>query len=152
MLNLQKLMDGLSIELRNAELSKSNWPLTSDLLLDQLPSQLANLKAFGENLMAIQPLVNQVNESANRMTGSNLLLSHVILKRLEELNTRWKLLQLAIDERKKALEQAIIDHGSAQQQFLNAAVDHPWERAVASNKVPYYIEYVFKITIINPIN
>lgn len=74
------------------------------------------------------------------MTGSNLLLSHLNLNKLEELNTRWKLLQVSIDERKKALEQSIIDHGSVQQQFLNDGVEHPWERAVASNKVPYYIK------------
>lgn len=82
----------------------------------------------------------QVNEVAARITGCNVLLSHLNLNHLEELNTRWKLLQLAVEERQKAIEQAIRDHGSAQQQFLSSAVDHPWERAVAANKVPYYIK------------
>lgn len=84
--------------------------------------------------------MEQVNESAARITGCNVLLSHANLNHLEDLNTRWKMLQLAADERQRAIEQAITDHGSAQQQFLNTAVDHPWERAVAANKVPYYIK------------
>lgn len=39
-------MDSLSAELCNAELNKSKWPPTSDLLFDELPFQLANLKVF----------------------------------------------------------------------------------------------------------
>ena len=84
--------------------------------------------------------LERVNESAASITGSNLLLSHSDLNRLEKLNTRYKLIQLAFDDRLKTLEQAIMDHGSAQQQFLSVAVEHPWERSISSNKVPYYIK------------
>jgi dystrophin len=102
-------------------------------------------QAFRDRIVPIQIHTEQVNELAARITGCNVLLSHSNLNHLEELNTRSRLLQLAVEERQKAIEQSIRDHGSAQQQFLNAAVDHPWERAVAANKVPYYIKYV-KIT------
>jgi len=97
-------------------------------------------QAFRDRIVPIQIHTEQVNELAARITGCNVLLSHSNLNHLEELNTRSRLLQLAVEERQKAIEQSIRDHGSAQQQFLNSAVDHPWERAVAANKVPYYIK------------
>lgn len=59
-----------------------------------------------------------MNEAAARITGCNVLLSHSNLNRLEELNTRWRLLQLAVDDRRKQLEHCLLDQGSAQQQFL----------------------------------
>lgn len=83
-----------------------------------------------------------MNETASRITGSNVLLSHVNLNRLEELNSRWKMITISADERRKGLEQAINDQGSTVgQSFLNDNLEHPWERAVdPNNKVPYYIK------------
>lgn len=90
--------------------------------------------------MPIQRVVDQVNDSAAKITSNNVLLSHANLTRLEELNTRWRLIQMACDERLRSVDTALADHGANQQQFLTAAVEHPWERAVAPNKVPYYIK------------
>lgn len=140
MIGLQKQMDDLYANLHRAEAIKSQWQPISDLILDYLPEQMHELQLFRESIFSIKAQVEQVNETATRITGSNVLLSHTNLNRLEELNTRWKLIQVAIEDRRKGLEQAMVDHGSAQQQFLSSSVEHPWERAVASNKVPYYIK------------
>lgn len=90
--------------------------------------------------MPLQHHVEQVNETAARITNGNVLLPHANLKRLDELNGRFRLLQNACDDRRKTVERVIVEQGSIQQQFLAAATDEPWERAVASNKVPYYIK------------
>nr|CAD7262996.1 unnamed protein product [Timema shepardi] len=78
--------------------------------------------------------------------SNNVLVSHANLNRLEDLNTRWKQLQLAVDDRYKQLndygkEGAPPNHG-----FLSASVEPPWERAVTANKVPYYINHQCETT------
>ncbi|XP_055937258.1 dystrophin-like isoform X4 [Argiope bruennichi] len=146
MQTLQRAMDDLNTRLHSAENAKSKWPPVSEFVLDQLPEQVDELKIFKERIAPLQMHVDEVNEAAARITGCNVLLSHSNLNRLEELNTRWRLLQLAIDDRRKQLEHCLIDQGSAQQQFLSASVSHPWERAVAGNKVPYYVNHLTETT------
>nr|XP_015911947.1 dystrophin isoform X3 [Parasteatoda tepidariorum] len=146
MQTLQRAMDDLNTRLHSAENAKSKWPPVSEFVLDQLPEQVDELKAFKDRTAPLQMHVDEVNEAAARITGCNVLLSHSNLNRLEELNTRWRLLQLAVDDRRKQLEHCLIDQGSAQQQFLSASVSHPWERAVAGNKVPYYVNHLTETT------
>lgn len=98
-------------------------------------------QAYQDRIAPLQLHVDQVNESASRITSGNVLLPHVKLNQLEELNGRWKMLQISGDDRQKQIEQATVDFAAAQQQFLGAATDEPWERAVAINtQVPYYIK------------
>lgn len=146
MQSLQRAMDELSARLQVAESSKSQWPAVTEFLLDQLSGQIDDLRAFRDRLAPLQIQVESLNEAAGAITSCGVLLSHANLNRLEELNGRWRLLQLAIDERRRQLEHALLDQGSAQQQFLNASVEQPWERAVAGNKVPYYINHVSETT------
>ncbi|XP_054723979.1 dystrophin-like [Uloborus diversus] len=146
MQTLQRAMDDLNTRLHSAETAKSKWPPVSEFVLDQLPEQVDELKAFKDRTAPLQMHVDEVNEAAARITGCNVLLSHSNLNRLEELNTRWKVLQMAVDDRRKQLEHCLLDQGSAQQQFLSASVSHPWERAVAGNKVPYYVNHLTETT------
>ncbi|GFY61164.1 hypothetical protein TNIN_448301 [Trichonephila inaurata madagascariensis] len=146
MQTLQRAMDDLNTRLHAAENAKAKWPPVSEFVLDQLPEQVDELKIFKDRTAPLQMHVDEVNEAAARITGCNVLLSHSNLNRLEELNTRWRLLQLAVDDRRKQLEHCLIDQGSAQQQFLSASVSHPWERAVAGNKVPYYVNHLTETT------
>ncbi|KAG0431475.1 hypothetical protein HPB47_021764, partial [Ixodes persulcatus] len=146
MQSLQRAMDDLSARLQVAESAKSQWPSVTEFLLDQLSGQIDDLRAFRDRLAPLQLQVESLNEAAGAITSCGVLLSHNNLNRLEELNGRWRLLQLAIDERRRQLEHALLDQGSAQQQFLNASVEQPWERAVAGNKVPYYINHISETT------
>ncbi|XP_064473113.1 dystrophin-like isoform X2 [Ornithodoros turicata] len=146
MQSLQRAMDDLGSRLQVAESTKAQWPPVTEFLLDQLPGQIDDLRAFRDRLAPLQLQVDAVNEAAGAITGCNVLLSHSNLNHLEELNTRWRMLQLSIDDRRKQLEHALLDQGSAQQQFLNASVEQPWERAVAGNKVPYYINHLSETT------
>ena len=54
---------------------------------------------------------------------------------------RWKLLQMAVDDRYKQLNDFGKEGSPPNQGFLSASVEHPWERAITANKVPYYIKY-----------
>ncbi|KAI8520836.1 hypothetical protein Bbelb_005900 [Branchiostoma belcheri] len=66
--------------------------------------------------------------------------------RLEDLNTRWRLLQVSAQDRLKQLEEALRDFGPNSQHFLSTSVEGTWERAVAANKVPYYINHTTETT------
>lgn len=76
---------------------------------------------FREKISPIQRPLDDLNEQAARLTASNVLLSHVNLNRIEDLNNRWKLLQLAIDNRLKQLQDALSDLGPGSQSFLNGS-------------------------------
>ncbi|KAG1690744.1 Dystrophin [Nymphon striatum] len=96
----QKLTDELHNKLQSTENAKEKWSPVSDVVIDQLPDQIEDLKPA-------------------RFTATNVLLSHVNLNRIEDLNNRWKLLQLALDNRLRQLEDALNDLGPSSQAFLN---------------------------------
>ncbi|KAH9381160.1 hypothetical protein HPB48_020817 [Haemaphysalis longicornis] len=146
MQSLQRAMDDLSARLQVAENAKAQWTPVSEFLLDQLAGQIDELRAFRDRLAPLQLQVEALNEAAGAITSCGVLLSQGNLNRLDELGSRWRLLQVAIDERRRQLEGTLLDQGSQQQQFLNASVEQPWERAVAGNKVPYYINHVSETT------
>ncbi|XP_076317501.1 dystrophin-like isoform X3 [Tachypleus tridentatus] len=135
---LQRTMEEMSTNLQAAEAIKVKWPAVSEFVLDQMQEHLSEIQNFKERMVPLHQHLEEVNEAAGRITGCNVLLSHANLNRLEELNTRWRLLHLAIEDRRKQLEVALKDQSLAEN-FLNASVDEPWERAVSGNKVPYYI-------------
>lgn len=66
---------------------------------------------------------------------------------MKTLFSRWKVLQLAVDERYKQLSGAngYGKDGSTpgSQAFLASSVEPPWERAITPAKVPYYIKSVY---------
>lgn len=54
---------------------------------------------------------------------------------------RWKVLQVAVDERYKLLSGFGKDGSTpGSQAFLASSVELPWERALTPAKVPYYIK------------
>ncbi|KAI2802251.1 hypothetical protein BLOT_010444 [Blomia tropicalis] len=138
--DLQRAMEDLGAKLHEAEYAKSQWIPISEIPYDQIPQQKALLKNYSQLYVStIARDAVHVNELSARLTGRNVPLSHANLKSLEEVTTRARLLHVATDERARELEQAIHDHGNAQQHFLTEAVEAPWERAVTANKLPCYI-------------
>ncbi|XP_005109268.1 dystrophin isoform X7 [Aplysia californica] len=51
-----------------------------------------------------------------------------------------------LQDRLQHLQDALNAYGPNSQHFLTASVDSPWERAVAGNKVPYYINHATETT------
>lgn len=94
-------------------------------------------------------------------TANHVLVPNQCLAKLEDLNTRMKLLQIAMDERQKVLIKSggnegslnsLNPDGTRNSQGINnsgtigplpnlgASVKSPWERATTPANVPYYIE------------
>ncbi|XP_074714673.1 dystrophin isoform X8 [Strix uralensis] len=143
---LQEAMDELDLKLRQAEVFKGSWQPVGDLLIDSLQDHLEKVKVYRAEIVPLKEKVHQVNELAHRFTPSDIQLSQYNLSCVEDLNTRWKVLQVAIDERIRQLHEAHRDFGPTSQHFLTTSVQGPWERAISPNKVPYYINHETQTT------
>ncbi|XP_065597609.1 dystrophin isoform X10 [Cyrtonyx montezumae] len=143
---LQEAMDELDLKLRQAEVFKGSWQPVGDLLIDSLQDHLEKVKVYRAEMVPLKEKVHQVNELAHRFAPPDIQLSPYTLSCLEDLNTRWKVLQVAIDERIRQLHEAHRDFGPTSQHFLTTSVQGPWERAISPNKVPYYINHETQTT------
>uniref|UniRef100_A0A8D2Q6W5 Dystrophin n=1 Tax=Varanus komodoensis TaxID=61221 RepID=A0A8D2Q6W5_VARKO len=117
---LQEAMDELDLKLRQAEAIKGSWQPVGDLLIDSLQDHLEKLKVYRTEIAPLKENVNNVNDLAHQFTSSEIQLSPYTLNRLEDLNGRWKLLQVAIEERIRQLHDAHRDFGPTSQHFLSS--------------------------------
>ncbi|KAM8945515.1 utrophin [Pelodytes ibericus] len=139
--DLQSAMDELDAELIEAEKVRSSWKPVGDLLIDSLKDHIEKTSAFGEEIAPISLKVKTVNDVASQLSTLDIQPSAKTSRQLDDLNIRWKLLQAAVEERLKQLQEAHRDFGPASQHFLSTSVQLPWQRSVSLNKVPYYINY-----------
>ncbi|XP_009867044.1 PREDICTED: dystrophin-like, partial [Apaloderma vittatum] len=90
---LQEAVDELDLKLRQAEVFKGSWQPVGDLLIDSLQDHLEKVKVYRAELVPLKEKVHQVNELARRFTLPDIQLSQYNLSCVEDLNTRWKVLQ-----------------------------------------------------------
>ncbi|XP_052832324.1 dystrophin isoform X2 [Octopus bimaculoides] len=139
-------MDYLNEQLQESEDEKSKWQHVGDVIIENLQEEIDLTKAFQQRIAPLQGQVDNVNDQANQLQASEVVLSPKNIQQLEDYNTRWKALQLAIEDRLKQLQDALRDFGPNSQHFLIVSVENPWERSVAINKVPYYINHATETT------
>ncbi|XP_066600960.1 dystrophin-like isoform X2 [Prorops nasuta] len=141
----QKLLEDLSLRMAGAETVQNGWQAPNDS--SEASEFLKQIQKFGERLAPIQRSIEEVNDQAGVFASNNVIVSHALLTKLEDLNNRWKVLQVAVDERYKLLSGFAKD-GSApgSQAFLTKSVEPPWERALTPAKVPYYINHQLETT------
>ncbi|XP_054271022.1 dystrophin isoform X1 [Macrosteles quadrilineatus] len=140
----QKNMDDASVRLSSIENTRSGWINPTEI--SQVPELLEDLQKLGERMGPLQRTLDEVNDQAAMFNSNNVLVSPANLNKLQDLNTRWKLLQVGVDERYKQLRDLGKDGSPPNQNFLSASVDHPWERAITQNRVPYYINHQLETT------
>ncbi|XP_070191463.1 dystrophin-like isoform X2 [Littorina saxatilis] len=139
-------MDDLDQRLTTAEREKVSWQQVGDILIKELQGEIDVTKSYQQKYAPLQGEIDSVNDQANDLQAADVILSHFNVRRLEDFNTRWKALQIAIEDRLKKLQDALRAFGPNSQHFLSVSVDSPWERAVAGNKVPYYINHISEKT------
>nr|XP_034172622.1 dystrophin, isoforms A/C/F/G/H isoform X7 [Osmia lignaria] len=141
----QKSLEDLSSRMAAAEAIQSGWQNPNDA--NEATELLEQLQKFGERLVPIQRNIEDANDQASVFASSSVIVSHALLAKLEDLNTRWKVLQVAVDERYKLLSGFGKDGSTpGSQAFLASSVEPPWERALTPAKVPYYINHQSETT------
>uniref|UniRef100_A0A673YJ80 Utrophin-like n=1 Tax=Salmo trutta TaxID=8032 RepID=A0A673YJ80_SALTR len=143
---LQSNMDQLDLRLDRAEETKAGWQPVGDVLIDSLQEHIEKTTTFKEEMAPLRQDVHVVNELSGELAPLDVQLSSTSSRQLDDLNMRWKLLQVAIEERLKLLQEAHRDFGPSSQHFLSTSVQLPWQRAVSQNKVPYYINHQTQTT------
>uniref|UniRef100_A0A8C8HLF0 Utrophin n=1 Tax=Oncorhynchus tshawytscha TaxID=74940 RepID=A0A8C8HLF0_ONCTS len=143
---LQSNMDQLDLRLARAEETKAVWQPVGDLLIDSLQDHIAKTTVFKDEMSPLRQDVCEVNELSGELAPLDVQLSSISSRQLDNLNMRWKLLQVAVEERLKLLQEAHRDFGPSSQHFLSTSVQLPWQRAVSQNKVPYYINHQTQTT------
>ncbi|XP_028281420.1 dystrophin isoform X2 [Parambassis ranga] len=141
LMELQEAEDLLDGQLRQAEMVKESWEPVGDLLIDSLPEYIDRVKEFQEEIAPIKDDVDHMNQLASTFHPSDIQLSPSNLDRIKDLNTRWKLLQMSINEHLKQLTDAHRDFGA-----LHGSVESPFEQGVSPNNVPYYINHQTQTT------
>ncbi|XP_046629189.1 dystrophin, isoforms A/C/F/G/H-like isoform X10 [Neodiprion virginianus] len=141
----QKSLEDLSSRMAAAESLKGNWQTPTDS--NEATEMLDQLRKFGDRLGPIQRNIEDTNDQASIFASSSVIVSHALLAKLEDLNVRWKVLQVAVDERYKLLNGFGKDGSTpGSQAFLAGSVEPPWERALTPAKVPYYINHQLETT------
>lgn len=155
MRQFQKTLEDLSSRVSQAEQLAHSWqtPASAGEAVDQM-QYLQRLK---DQMMTAGALLDDCNEQQNFFTTNHVLVPNQCLSKLEDLNTRMKLLQIAMDERHKVLVQvggnqltASMSENSRNLHSLSGtigpvpnlatSVKSPWERATTPANVPYYIK------------
>ncbi|XP_011310319.1 dystrophin isoform X6 [Fopius arisanus] len=141
----QKALEELSSRMAGAEAIQSGWQSPAEA--SEAGEMLEQLQKFGDRLGPIQRNIEEANDQASLFASSSVIVSHALLAKLEDLNTRWKVLQLGVDDRYKVLSGYGKDGSTpGSQAFLAGSVEPPWERALTPAKVPYYINHQLETT------
>ncbi|XP_026220006.1 dystrophin isoform X1 [Anabas testudineus] len=134
LMELQEAEDLLDGQLRQAEMVKEAWEPVGDLLIESLPEHIDRVKEFQEEIAPIKDDVTHMNQLASAFGPHDIQLSPSNLERIEDLNTRWRLLQVSISEHLQQLTDAHRDFG------LHRSIESPFEQGISPNNVPYYIK------------
>uniref|UniRef100_A0A671RYB1 Dystrophin-like n=1 Tax=Sinocyclocheilus anshuiensis TaxID=1608454 RepID=A0A671RYB1_9TELE len=117
LMELQDAQDQLDFKLRQAETVKNSWKPVGDLVIDDLQNHIDRVKV--SEIAPIQDNVNQVNQLASTFRPPDIQLSPDNLSRNDDLNMRWRFLQISIEEHLTQLTTAYKDLGPQSQNFLH---------------------------------
>ncbi|XP_026850422.1 dystrophin, isoforms A/C/F/G/H isoform X3 [Drosophila persimilis] len=154
MRQFQKILEDLSSRVALAEQTKNSW--LSPVSVGEANEQMQQLQRLRDKMTTASALLDDCNEQQSFFTANQVLVPTPCLSKLEDLNTRMKLLQIAMDERQKVLcaagAQQAHENGDDGRNTSNSgtigplpnlgqSVKPPWERATTAANVPYYIDH-----------
>uniref|UniRef100_A0A4W6ERW4 Dystrophin n=1 Tax=Lates calcarifer TaxID=8187 RepID=A0A4W6ERW4_LATCA len=138
LMELQEAEDLLDGQLRQAEMVKEAWEPVGDLLIDSLPEHIDRVKEFQEEIAPIKDDVTHMNQLASTFGPPDIQLSPSNLERIEDLKTRWRLLQVHT----RAVNSCCLSCFSVS----TGSVESPFEQGISPNNVPYYINHQTQTT------
>jgi hypothetical protein len=154
MRQFQKTLEDLSSRVSQAEQLAQSWQTPASA--NEAAEQMQYLQRLKDQMATAGALLDDCNEQQSFFTANHVLVPSQTLSKLEDLNTRMKLLQMAIDERHKVLVQVggsaltatMGDSSRGAHNLgtigpvpnLSTSVKSPWERATTPANVPYYIK------------
>uniref|UniRef100_A0A671Z392 Dystrophin n=1 Tax=Sparus aurata TaxID=8175 RepID=A0A671Z392_SPAAU len=144
LMELQEAEDLLDGQLRQAEMVKEAWEPVGDLLIDSLPENIEKVKEFQDEIAPIQDDVTHMNQLASTFGPHDIQLSPSNLERIDDLNTRWRLLQVHTHTHTQHAH--TLTHLFRFFLQVSGSVESPFEQGVSPNNVPYYINHQTQTT------
>ncbi|OBS80525.1 hypothetical protein A6R68_21279, partial [Neotoma lepida] len=92
--DLQGAMDDLDADMKEVEAVRNGWKPVGDLLIDSLQDHIEKTMAFREEIAPINLKVKTMNDLSSQLSPLDLHPSLKMSRQLDDLNMRWKLLQL----------------------------------------------------------
>ncbi|VVC26815.1 Hypothetical protein CINCED_3A012694 [Cinara cedri] len=147
----QKGLEDCVSKLAGVEAMYKSWPVSN---VGDTTMGLQELRQFGDRLNPVQRLLEEVNDQASILASNNIAISVSNKNILQDINNRWKMLQLAMDDRYKQIRDtgknminnsngtSPASHSEASTSLmLSGSVEAPWKREITPNKVPYYVNH-----------
>ncbi|MGH0165243.1 UNVERIFIED_CONTAM: hypothetical protein FKN15_062819 [Acipenser sinensis] len=97
--DLQGAMDELDVHLTETESVRAGWQPVGDLLIDSLQDHIDKTTAFREEIAPMKQEVKIVNDLSSQLAPLDVPLSSNTSRQLDDLNMRWKLLQVRVKMR-----------------------------------------------------
>lgn len=139
-------MEEIDARLVEAEHVKATWTPVQDLIIDSLSEQIDELKNLQERVASLQNMFETLSSTESELRQKGVSISPSLQNRIDQLYRRWKQLQIQLLQRQHALQEAYSSLDLSSMPGLLGSVEPPWERAVALNKVPYYINHKTETT------
>ncbi|XP_052869204.1 dystrophin [Anopheles cruzii] len=173
MRQFQKVLEDLSSRVASAETITHSW--TTPVAAGNTTEEAQHLQRLRDKLTTANALLDDCNEQQNFFSSCHVIVPSPYLAKLEDINTRMKLLHIAVEERFKVLQLSTDMHSGGDGVDSTVAGGHlgeggkfskplhivaigstvpdleksvqiPWERAVTPANVPYYINHEHEST------
>ncbi|CAF4308171.1 unnamed protein product [Rotaria sp. Silwood2] len=132
---LRRKCDRLHAHLLEIELAYAHKPQIKALQAEQVPAEIEQAKHLLATLMSCKTSIDDIQQSAQTVETEYDI--HVV-NRAQELNQRWEHSITSVSQRIQSLQDSLRHTAN---DIYSSSVEHPWQRATAVNKIPYYINH-----------
>ncbi|CAF1072993.1 unnamed protein product [Rotaria sordida] len=132
---LRRKCDRLHAHLLEIELAYAHKPQIKALNTEQVPAEIEQAKHLLATLMSCKTSIDDIQQSAQTVETEYDI--HVT-NRAQELHQRWEHSVTSVSQRIQSLQDSIKNTTS---DIYSSSVEYPWQRAIALNKIPYYINH-----------
>ncbi|UJR26819.1 hypothetical protein I4U23_008132 [Adineta vaga] len=132
---LRHKCDQLHAHLLEIELAHAHQPHIRAINVDHVPGEIEQAKRLLSTLMSCKTSVDDVQQLAHTIEGEYDIQA---INQGQELNRRWENLLQSTSQRVQTLQDTV---KNTENDIYSTSVEYPWQRSVAFNKVPYFINH-----------
>ena len=129
-------LNNLFRKVHEADNLRYRWVNVESITVEGVPEELEVIKNFESHLKALKETLDSLNADAKKLN-----VAAEEKKRVQTCSAKWNEVHVSTDQRKNKLKKLLSECGPNSQSHLANSVSAPWERTVAPNKVPFYINH-----------
>ena len=129
-------LNNLFRKVHEADNLRYRWVNVETITVEGVPEELEIIKNFESHLKALKETLDALNTDSKKLN-----VAAEEKKRVSTCSTKWNEVHTSTEQRKNKLKKLLNEYGPNSQSHLANSVSAPWERTVAPNKVPFYINH-----------